>query len=1542
MAGKVNTRFVVLLSIGLVAVFGLLAWAFASLAFKSGGDYERLGDKAMAEGDHYVATRMYGRAVGHDTTNRVWLDKWLTAMESWTPETETAYFNAFSSNYLGAISQLAASLRTDVAAHERLLDVMYGRLQWQYSRGAADQVAETATDAAAYFDRATGVDESWRRLLRYRGLAREAVYRNNGVLTEDEIALIGEDLRAAVAADPADGESWAALMRYTLTTETRGEKLDAAAASARGLEKAMVIGREALASDPDNPYVRLAMVQYKLQMAFESHAGAPAAERQDRVMADFAALMPELTDLETLMRRLDPATVNPALIDQFAGAEQRIDPSARLARTRELVDFYLDSRPDSAPLLSVAAGVARTMGDLETASSRLAEVTNLPTLPISLRGLLRYEYQRSALLTRADVTLDRYEQTPAGETDQRAALLDTARQLRQQFATQVSEDNPRLMLLDGRIALVRGETGEALRLFSKFNEQTQNRSSDGLFFEARAAMELGRTGTSETALRRLLEIDPSNYRALLALAQIRMQLQNYRGASELFNTILRIAPTNEAAQEGLRAIARIENPGSIEDPVVSLMGRARLLRVGSGTTQADPAAAARLLQDNIADLGYAEPLVADLVSLLLDMNDLRGARAVVAEAVAVNPDSAVLGTFADALAGENLLEVRYRVIEHSSANEEAKLSQIAGLALRYQDNARLDEALARLGEIAPDSSSYIDTAFIRAMSLGNKAEAERLAAKAEANNTDRVRGLSYRARMASFDGNHTEAAALLRQATALGTADAAIHRLLARELSILGRVDEAVASFEQALQIRPDDVQTIFDYVQVLAQADRKDQALDVARKQQRYGVSFPPFVELWLHLESVAGGPDGLARAVSQRERMLEINPGDRNNRGSLAIMYMEQKRWSDAKTLIDSMRAEQDSLPLVELAARWSADQGRVGTRDGMQIAQETYQKYIDQSADNTEKLNAYISLTRFSLGRGRADLAVQAIDQAVAIEDPATMDATKLKGDLLLQLGRTQEASAEYQRVVDAGADTAAGDYRERLIEMYLRTESWERAKEHMAKLPASRTGTLTNSLQRAEIAQLEGDSAEERRILDDAVARFPDNPLVYIRRAMSMMGNADLQTDVLSDLEAALRVRPNDARALRIRSTVFFNSGRRAEAMRDLRDAVRANPADDAILFGLLNELLNDGKPGEAIDVAREVVGKRSNDATLMSQLGLVFEARELWDRASEMYGLAWNARRSPGDGAKYIDMLLRRTPPDANTANSVLDVLVGLMGGNIDKSPGLLAAQALVLRARGREDFALQQMTKAFEIARGDDARMTNWGTNAARFYRGMTPESEINYYRTLRTSFTDPATRAWLDLFIAQRRLDFDQEPDQMMSELRRLGGSEAAPIGVRQLALRILGNRLYARERYDDAIGAWQQGLELTGENWEMSNNIAYTMSAKLGKHEEALVLAERAVAADPSRSEPYDTLATIYISLGKYDESGQMIAQGMRRARSFEAQATMSLTQAKLELARGDRGAAAGSVQQARDILRWVAGRNETLQGEIDRIEEQIGSAD
>lgn len=1541
--GKVNTKFVVMLSVGIVAVCGLMAWVVATLAFKSGSDYERMADEAMAQGEYGKAKILYGRAVSHDTTRLEWLEKWVKAIESWTPDTETAYRDAFITDYLPAISQLASVQQTNVDAHDRFLGMLFEQLSFGYSRPAADQLAQQTTAAAAFFERNPGSDPSWKRLLRYRGMANELTVQSNGILTEDQFNLVGEDLREAIAASPADAFATEAFMRWTVSAATRGIGNDTPERRAEGRRIARQIGEEFLTANPGNPSIETMVLALDIDVAVaDASVGKSDSARTSAIMEAVAALSPRLDAITDRLTAMDPSAVHRSVIERFQLIERAIDPASQIRRSRAMVDALLAKAPENGELVWIAAALDKTAGDLARASDRYGYLTELKPIPVSIDGMRRFDLSRQAIMSRALVQLDIVDVARGSNSmtaEEQTKLIETARELRGRFAGQVSEDNQQLVLLDARLADAAGNTAEALRLYRRFNDQTQRRSPDGLWLEGRAAMTLGQMGSARTSLQQLLDTDPNNFRAILTLAEIQNSLQDSRAARELYQRALTLSPGNSLAQEGLARINARENPGSIEDPVISALLSARKLRAGGSGQPADPAGAARLLEAALEPQNYDPRIASELASVRVDQGDLDGARKIIAEAGRRHPESEQVARLGQALAGADPTEVLLNMIELSDREDVEKQISIASVAISRGRADRVASAIETLASLAPNDPRVVDLRFVNALSQNDAASAEQLAEQAVSLNLDRVNGLSYKARLASFKGNSAESIALLQQAAALGTGDSTIHRLLAIELREAGRTDDAVRSFETSLSIRPDDVQTIYEYVVTLARANRLAAALDVARRQQVFGQASPAFVELWLSLEAAAGGPEGRALAIRQRERVLEINPADRANRVYLAQLYMDDKKWQPAKVLIDQLKSEDRSLQMVEIEARWYADQGRVGAQDGLMLAQRAYQDFIVAQGDKATAA-PYLSMARFMVGRGRQDLAVRAADEAIKREDPATMEGTKLKGDLLMSLGQPDSAAVAFKAVVDAGRDDENSSYRQRLVEMYIRTGQWAAADEQIKALPASMSGTLTNLLQRGEIASGQGDKAAERRLLDEAVAKFPSEPLVYIKRAQSMLDRPEMLQDILADIDAALRVSPNDWRAMRVRSAAYFAAGRDEEALTDLRTALRSNPSLDDALFGIMNELLNANRPAEAMDVARETLDARPTDAPVMSQVAKLFEAREDYARAAQMYKRAWDTRKSPNDGASFIDAALRLTPPDTDAANAVINELVALVDGGIDQSAGLLAAQALVLRARGREDFAQQQMTKAFDISVGDDFKMQNWAQNAARFYLNMKPEDELNYYRSLRVRYTDAAVRSWLDLFIGQRSLALNQGVPEALALFDSLAASDATPVSIRRAAFRSLGNQYYESEQYEKAIDAWKRGLEISPNDWELNNNMAYTLSAKLRRHDEGLRLAELAVAADPGRSEPYDTIGGIYIELGKLSEAEQMIQLGEQRARSYAARVTMAITRAKLENAKGNKKEATRLLENARSVLRATAGFDKHLEAEIDLVEARIGS--
>ncbi len=1542
MASRVNTKFVVILIIAVVAVLGMLFAAY-SVVIKSADDLARKGDQALAAGDTKTARELYSRAVSKDPTIVENLEKWIGTIEMWVPETEPAYYDGFRRDYLGAIHQAAVIQRTNVDAYHRELGIQFELLRREYSRSMADNIISRTTQVLGNFDGLSGVDPSWPTLRRYRGMAWYRISERGGVVEPEQYELVRDDLEAAIEADPSDEMVRTALMRWTIIEAVQQVENDDITPVINARAQAMAMGEQHLEQFPESPLVAVTLMAIEVESSgTDAYYGENESDsaRTQAILNSWTALRSDLDELHSWLLSLDEEKLNMVVLNRFVEVEIRIDPQSQLARSNELVSKVLQAQPDSIEVMVSAAGLSAIRGDIDEAVEMYNNIINLPAQPVSVDGLMLYNAKREAMLTTASIKLDTYarmQADPSADPQELERVIGTAMAARDKYAARVNEDNVNLMQIDGRIEYVNGNYEEALRLLSMFNRQTDNTNTDGLWFEALAARELKQLGTTRDALERLLLNKSHDVRALLVLADTYMQLQDNRKAKELFEKALVSDPTNQSAKDGIAKIEALDNPDLIDDPVTALIVKARQIRRGKDGQPGDISEAINVLTDGLDSVNYAPDAVRDLVSLMLDQGDINGSRALLDRAISVHPDDKILLDMRTAAQADDEAEILISMIQLSDREEVEKLISIAGVAFTRNKTDVLDDTIAQLLEIAPNDARVIDLAFVRAIGLDQADRAKELVELATANNTDRVGGLTYQARFASYQGNGERAAQLLEQASNSGVAGANVYRMLAIELRRLGREEASIEAFEKALSIRPDDQSSIMEYINTLNYFRRYSAALDIARRFQKYAIDNPEFLSVWLTLEAGFGGPEGQEFAIRQREKFLELDPNNISNNYSLASLYIETRRWAEAQKLIDQIGAEEDSLRVVELKARWYADQGRVGNVNGLAAAQQVYTDYIQENQDEIDA-QPYIALARFMLDRGRPELAIQAASAAVDRQDPETLDGTKLLGDLFLMLNQFANAATEFEKVVEAGADIE-DNYRLRLIDMLIRTRQFASARKHFDLLAPENQNTKIAMLQNSEIAQGLGDSAQALKLLNQAVATYSDDPLVYIKRAEFHAGSRESLTDLLADVDAALQIDRNDWRAYRVRAAGYFAVDQRKDALRDLQRAVRLNPGLDQALFGIINEMMIDNRNSEAYDFALEIVQSRLKDASLLNSLGQLFSSRGDWEHATQFYKLVWNAQRTPNAGAVLIDAIARTRNPDTNLANSIINDLTDI-AGDINSSPGLLAAQALVLQARGREELALQQLTKAFDLSSNDDQLLIQWSGNISRLFEGQPMAKQIEYLQTLKQRNSNPEVLNWIDLFIAQRLISVGQQTDVAFKIYDKLSVARSQPV-LQRLTLQSYGTTMFTQGNFDRAAEMWEKGVELFPEDWEMSNNLAYVLSAELGEHQRALDLALKAVDMNPDRSEPYDTLGNIYTALGQYDKANEVLATGMKYALSVRARVTLVIAQINIDLAQGRVEEARSKLTDIQALMRAMPTRDVGLEQDVEAIEAKIDSA-
>lgn len=1542
MASRVNTRFVVLLTLGVIVLLGLVVVAYG-VVMKSASDLAAKGDEFMQQGNYKQAEFVYSKAVNKDSSSIEYINKWISSLEQLIPETETEYTDRFYTDYRGAISQAATVLRDDVDAHERSLDITYQILSNSYRRSTADTLIADTTSVLSFFDRGMGTDEGdevadWERLKRFRGIAITEIARNNGVLEDGQLDLGIDDLERAIAANPDDIESLIALQNIRMIKIDREAREGDLEPRLNTLRESIAAFESALRSHPDHVELKLQLMRAQIDLErLTIDTRLANTERVEQLRAIFSNYHGQLSEIASSVTGSNSATTSVKTIEIFGRLEQILDPESQFSRTRRVLDVMIENDRENADLLFYAGKLANDANDLEEAYAWYDRVRELGVKPLSIAGMRQFWYQRRSVLSQAEIRLQ--QSVAADDDDSAKALLDEARTLRNQFATEVQEDDLSLMMLDGKFASSEGKNDEALRLFKRFNELTQRNNAEGLWYEGLTASQLGQYGVAQQAFEQLISIDQSNRRllAMMTLAQIHEQLQDYDTAAQYYEEVLAVTPTYVPAQEGLEKVNRLINPELNEDPVIEAIYTARRMRQGTNEAPGDYAGSVQYLRDSVERLDFEPRIARELASLLIENNDIAGARTLMERTAELHPDNEPTQSMLSALKADNPDEILIKLIRESERPELEKLLSIARIASSKNMPELLEETVRELNTIAPNDKNVLEMNFIDAM---RRLDIDKGRAIAENPALTRIESLSFQARIAVAEQQTDKAIELLKQAAASGLADSSVYHMLAMLQRESGRVNEALATFEQALEIRPDNIDAIREYILTMVQSQQYEQALASARQLQRYGTSDPIFMNIWLNLESQFGGTQGREFAGRQRERMLELNPSDLDNAYQLARFYIQSRRWNESRALIDQLRSSGDRLAYVQLDATWHADQGTIDGQSGIVAANKVFTDYID-SLPAPVGPDPYITNAEFMLSRGRPDLALAAANEAVERQSPETMIGTILLGDLQMRVNNFSEAVKAYREVVDAGADNQDYTVRSRLIETLVRVQEYEEAQKIYDQLPESKRSEMITMLQGADIALGLDDTARANSILDNAVASYPNQPLVYIKRAELMIGDETMLNDMLSDIERAIDLDANNWRAYRVRAAGYFAIGRREEALRDLQTTVQMNPTIDRSIYSLLNELLSQpNRENEAAEIARDIITRRPDDANLISNIAALFAGRDHWEQASEFYGMAWNKRRGVSDGATYIDSLVRRQPPDAATANQVITELAKIVG-DINTSSGLLAAQALVLQARGRDDFAQQQITKAFDISVGKDSELLAWSINLSRFFEDRPASEHIAYLNTLKRRNTNPRIGHWLNYFIANRMLredEVDPEAYDIIQSLKAPG----VPEGIALRAYRMHGTSHFRRKEFDQAAQIWGEGLERFSDDWEMNNNLAYVLSSKLGRPDEALSYGEQAISENQGISEPYETMAGIYIALGKYDEAEQMIKTGSEFINSIPSRIAMQITSARLAMKRGEIQEARSSITGARSVLRSAPTSYPELEQSIDEFEEELNSAD
>ncbi len=1485
MAAKVNTKFVAILSLtlftGVASVGGVLWWVLKNDATR----LIRKGDEAVAAGDLKVAERLYAKAVNKRQTDGPLLKKWGDTLQLITPDTQTEYNQRYG-EYVNMLRSYAVLQQTDVGAHRTYLDVVYKEVVFSgYNRESYERLAETTDRALSYFGKGTpATNGDPETLRRFRGIARATILAQTSDQVEPAAADSAlADLLAAIKADPTDEQSVNSIVvvQSARSNTARKSSLDIEASAA--IDKAREAITSFLANRPDSPSVLLSALELDIDEATRAAIlGKTGSAVMSAAKEKRNAFIPRLDPIAEAMKKLGPTGVEPGTLARFMVAETLIDPASKRARTQGVLNDFITRQPDNFFAMQLQADMLAEKGDTDGAIALLQKIVDLPKRKLGVEGLLLQGLQPAVIGKQARFSMLAWEKA---KPEDRPAALAKAKDFAAKFKV-VAGDTPPTMLLEAQIKFGEGDLAGSQKLLQQYNTTTRDEDPDGLWLLAQVMIRNNSSGSTEKLIEKVIRLQPGNISAHLELARVKIRLQKFDEALDLADRVLQMDPDNLVALQVKQGVIASRGDDVVieNDPVRQVIANAQKLVLTEKSAQAID-----LLRKALVANNYDARLAQFLAQQLNGANDKTGALAVIDETIAKNPDAAkLLGPARIVLMNPDPMTAELALIDSMNLRPLERCLMRATTYRKYGKKAESDLELAEATKLDPEDSRLIELLFLQAIEKKDSTACAAIVDKAEKRDLDRVGGRTFRARFLFSQGQYAEAISIMQNAAREFALTPDTWRVLARMQVEAGRGSDALDSYGKALEMRPDDITLIIEQVALLQSMNRMEDALQFARANAKYGMGNPVFNDLVLELEGQIGDK---AKALEMRERKFKDNPKDFRNRLAIAWLNLDLQKFEKARMLIDELRKESpSSLEALVLDARYSSDRG------DFNAARNLFTSYMAGIPRDKLTTEPYISFARLMFQYQQNEAGITTLEQSRRYQNPATMEADRLISEHCTRLRRPSLAEASFRRIIAAKADTADQTYTRRLIENLNAQKKFAEAQQFLATLNTAIDSEVVTLLLAADTARGLKDEKKAQELLDRAKTSFPSDARVWVKSAQSNMQRPELASDAEADLNRAIQLEPRNPQLYEIRGGYYLSNGKSNEGIADLQRAVSLNPSLAALRLTLMRELVYRDRAAEALSLGEEALKARGNDVQLALDMADVFFESRQHTFAARFYRAAWDLNKTPALTQRYLDSLLSSEPPNLTEAEKVFKET----GPDVERSLDLRLARARLQWRRGRIDEARRDLKGSLDLIPVEQlAGMMKWYNETTRIF--ARPADRTRELDQFEREAGNPQSKAWFTLFRGMSMAEDSVTRSQAAVVLKQVVSNVTLP-QQKLLAYQQLAIAHYTASQYAEAADVMTRGIAEFPEDWELNNNLGYTLAFHLNRAKDALPIAEKSAALRPNNLDSLDTLGTVHLMLGDLEKAESFLRQAVQSSGSSSGQTSALIHLCKTMIAKKD----------------------------------------
>ncbi len=419
--------------------------------------------------------------------------------------------------------------------------------------------------------------------------------------------------------------------------------------------------------------------------------------------------------------------------------------------------------------------------------------------------------------------------------------------------------------------------------------------------------------------------------------------------------------------------------------------------------------------------------------------------------------------------------------------------------------------------------------------------------------------------------------------------DSGTHLILAEIYTGHEWIDDAVAEYEKAIELAPDNMDLIEYFGEFhLYQGDR-EKAIET---WNRLVSGEDATSGNYSRLAKLLDGKEFQAEAVIAGKKAVELSPDEYRYREQLAKLLMETK---DYETALSEYEKAAELAPNEFFAEQMSDQMIEIYRQQG------TLTEKIDELEAQSESFHQQKQLAKMYMKLGNMTYALEALRNANKIE-PDDVRVNRRLGEIYANQGRIDDSEAIYKHLIESDSANAR-EYYAAIARLYMQSLDFEAAAEAAEQMIAHSPRNPEGYELLAEIAEQTGDYAEAIDSLDDAIRLRPESTEIRAKLADIYRQKGDYRQAIeqywrcweLSDSTGGKLAFVNSL------SDAYYAIGRGGELEEKLRQMAKTSPSDMGPPLALAELYRAQGNLPASKDQLAQALEREPNNPDLISQM-----------------------------------------------------------------------------------------------------------------------------------------------------------------------------------------------------------------------------------------------------------------------------------------------------------------------------------------------------